>query len=119
MTSFQPISALSLAEINVLWTSSLDGLTVDPTGQTAGQTVLPVQIAFPISSGNLAAPAQPAVWYEASWLLGGTGRGYIAQCLTGPGGVVTLDSGRNYDVWSQITGTPESPVIFAGVQPVY
>jgi hypothetical protein len=119
-TLYAPISALSLAEINVLWTSDLDGTSIDPTGQTAGQSLLPVQMAFPVSSGNPAAPAQPVTWYTAAWLLGGTGRGYVAQSLVGPGGgVVTLTAGQSYDVWSRITGSPESPVIFAGTQPVY
>jgi hypothetical protein len=67
----------------------------------------------------VAAPAQPVTWYAASWLLLGTGKGYVAQCLVGPsGGVTTLSAGR-YDVWSKITGTPESPVKFAGVLTVY
>ena len=120
MAAFAPISALSLEMVNVSWTSDLDGTSIDPTGQTAGQAVLTVQFAFPVSSGNYAAPAQPTVWYAGSWLLGGTGRGYVSQCLVGPGGgVVTLTAGQDYDVWSEITGTPESPRKFAGVQPVY
>jgi hypothetical protein len=119
-TLYAPISALSLAEINVLWTSDLDGTSIDPTGQTTGQAELPVQMAFPVSSRVPSAPAQPVTWYTASWLLGGTGRGYVAQALVGPGGgVVTLTAGQDYDVWSRITGSPESPVIFAGTQPVY
>jgi len=121
MTSeYPPISALSLAYINVTWTSDLDGTSIDPTGQTAGQPLLAVQFAFPVSSGSLLAPAQPSTWYAGSWLLGGTGKGYVAQCLAGPGGgVVTLSAGQSYDVWCRITGTPEQPVIFAGTQPVY
>jgi hypothetical protein len=120
MTIFQPISALSLVMVNVSWTSDLDGTRIDPTGQTAGQAALIVQFAFPLSSGNYTAPAEPVTWYTGSWLLGGTGRGYIAQCLVGPGGgAVTLTAGQSYDVWSKITGTPESPAIFAGTQPVY
>ena len=79
-----------------------------------------MQIAFPLSSGNYAAPAEPTVWFAASWLLGGTGKGYISQALVGPGGgVVTLTAGQQYDVWSKISGTPESPEKFAGVLPAY
>jgi hypothetical protein len=115
-----PIAAVSLEEVNVTWTSTLDGTTVDPTGQTAGETLLTVQMAFPASSGNPAAPAEPVTWLTASWLPGGTGFGYVAQALVGPGGgVVTLAAGQAYDVWSKITGTLESPVKFAGSQQVY
>jgi hypothetical protein len=113
-----PVAAVSLEEVIVTWTSALDGTSVDPTGQTAGQTLLTVQFAFPLSSGNPAAPAEPVTWLAAGWLLGGTGYGYVAQCLTGPGGVVTLAAGKSYDVWSMITGTPESPARYAGTLPV-
>jgi hypothetical protein len=73
-----------------------------------------------VSSGNPALPAQPATWFTASWLLGGTGKGYIAQCLVGPGGgVVTLTAGQILDVWSKIIGAPEVPAKFAGSLSVY
>ena len=119
MASFAPVSAAGTSYVNVTWTSELDGTSVDPTGQTAGQPILPVQMAFPVSSGNPAAPAQAVTWYTAGWLLGGTGFGYVAQCLVGSGGVVTLTAGQSYDVWSRITGTPEVPEIFAGTQSAY
>lgn len=120
MSSFAPISAASLEEVNVTWTSELAGTSVDPTGQTANQPALTVQMAFPVSSGNPAEPASPVTWYAASWLLGGTSVGYVAQALVGPaGGVVTLTAGLSYDVHSKISGSPESPVKFAGTLPVY
>jgi len=115
MAEFEPIAALSLEEINIAWTSDLDGTRIDPI---AGN--LTVQFAVPVSSGNEAAPAQPSTWYAASWLPGGTGKGYIAQGLVGTGaGTIVLAAGQKYDVWSKITGSPESPVKFAGVQAVY
>lgn len=115
----EPVSALSLEEIPVTWTSDLDGTFIDPTGNTTGQPLLTVSFAFPVSSGNLAVPAQPVTWYAGSWLQGGTGKGWLAQCLVGPGGgVVTLAAG-NYDVWSKVTGNPEVPVKFAGTLTVY
>lgn len=114
MSGFKPIAAISLQEINVLWNSNLAGTIIDPT---VGPLV--VQMAFPVSSGNINAPAQPVTWYAASWLTGTTIKGWVAQCLVGPGGVVTLNSGQSYDVWSQIQGSPESPKLFAGVQQVY
>jgi hypothetical protein len=119
MRYFEPIAAISLEEINILWTADLAGTEIDPTGGTAGQPQLPVQFAVPVSSGNFLAPAQPQTWYTATWLTGDNIRGYVAQGLAGPGGAVTLAAGTSYDVWSKITGSPESPVKFAGVQAVY
>jgi hypothetical protein len=119
---YKPIAALSLAEVNASWSSELAGGVIDPTGATQGQAALPVQFAFPVSSGNLNAPAQPVTWFTAAWLVpvNQPATGFIAQCLVGPGGgVLTLTSGLTYDVWSKITGTPESPVQFVGQQPVY
>ena len=79
-----------------------------------------MQFAFPVSSGNYTAPAQPSVWLAGSWLLGGTGQGYMSQCVIGPGGgVVTLTAGQAFDVWSRVNGTPESPVKFAGTIEVF
>ena len=115
MNAFLPIAAASLQEVNVLWTSDLAGTVIDPT-----ITPLVVQMAFPVSSGNIHTPNQPVTWYAATWLTGTTIKGYVAQCLVGPGGgVVTLTSGQSYDVWSKILGSPEIPAVFAGVQQVY
>lgn len=119
MTLFAPISALSLEYVNATWTSDLDGTSVDPTGQTQGQPELPVQMAFPVSSGNPSAPAQPTVWYTASWLLGGTSVGYTAQCLVGPGGGVTTLTAGQFDAWGRIAGSPEAPEKFVGTLPVF
>jgi hypothetical protein len=120
MTMFRPIAAISLEEINVTWTSELGGTRIDPTGQTPGQPQLVVEFAFPVSSGNQLAPAEPVTWYTGQWLVGTTSLGYIAQCLIGPGGgQVTLAAGQSYDVWSKILGSPEVPAKFAGTQQVY
>lgn len=120
MAQFPPIAAVSLECVNVTWNSDLDGTLVDPTGQTTGQPQLPVYLAFPPTSGNYSEPATPVTWYTASWLLGGTGRGFVAQCLVGPGsGMVTLTAGQAFDVWSRVVGNPESPEKFAGVQGVF
>ena len=119
MANFPPIAAISLEEVNVTWESGLAGTTIDPTGQTAGEAQLPVQMAFPVSSGNPAAPAEPSAWFTATWLIGGTSTGYVSQALVGPGGVVTLTAGMSYDVFGKVIGTPESPVKFAGTIEVY
>jgi hypothetical protein len=115
---FEPVSAAGLAEVTVVWTSDLFGTSIDPTGQTALQPVLPVLMAFPVSSGNPLAPAPAVTWYAAAWLLGTTAKGYAAQALVGPGGVVTLTAGTLYDVWSEVEGT-EIPKVFAGSLAVY
>ena len=117
--NFSPIAAVSLEYVNVTWTSRLAGTSIDPTGQTSGQSQLPVQMAFPVSSGNALAPAEPATWYTAAWLTGTTSTGYIAQCLVGPAGLVQLTAGQAYDVWSKILGSPEQPCRYAGTLKVY
>lgn len=121
MSPFEPISALSPEDINVNWTSDLDGTVVDPTTAGPGGTALAVMYALPASSGNPAEPAQPTTWYTAQWLAGGTGKGFIAQCPAGPGtSGPALTSGMKYDVWSQVLNAgSESPVKFAGTQAVY
>jgi hypothetical protein len=119
MTDFEPVASISLEEVNALWTTDLDGTTIDPTGVSTSTSPLVVQFAFPVSSGNQLAPAQPSTWYTGSWLINGTGKGYVAQCLIGPGGALTLTPGQQYDVWSKVTGSPEQPVKFAGTLPVY
>jgi len=120
MTLFEPIAAISLEEVNVTWTSGLAGTSIDPTGATEGEPALPVEMAFPVSSGNPAEPAQPTVWFTASWLIGGTSTGYTAQCLVGPGGgVVTLTAGLSFDCWAKVLGSPEVPAKYAGALPVF
>jgi len=120
LMNFAPIAAISLEEINVLWTSALAGTEIDPTGQTEGQPALTVQFAFPQSSGNPLEPAEPQTWFAGSWLTGTNIAGYVAQALVGPGGgVVTLTAGLQYDAWTEILGAPECPRKFAGTLPVF
>jgi hypothetical protein len=114
MTVFQPVSTLSVEENNITWTSDLDGTVVDPIAAS-----LAVQHAFPVSSGNPAAPAQPSAWFAAAWLTGGTGKGFVSQCNLGPGTAAgTLAPGR-YDVWGQVISPPENPRKFVGILTVY
>lgn len=120
--NFKPIAAISLEDVNVLWSSRLGGTYIDPTGQTTGQPMLTPSIALPVSSGNPAAPAEPVTWFAGTWLLNATlGEGNIAQFEVGPGGgVVTLTAGVTYDVWSKLTGgTGEQPAKFVGSISVY
>lgn len=119
MVNFQPIAAVSLEYVNANWTAECAGVMIDPTGQTAGQPQLAVQFAFPVSSGNVLKPAEPVTWYAGAWLLATTSTGFIAQCLVGTGGALTLTAGVIYDVWSMVTSSPEIPRKFVGQQPVY
>jgi len=122
LMNFAPIAAISLEEININWTSDLAGTEVDPTGVSPGSTLLTVQFAVPVSSGNPLAPATPVTWYTATWLLGANIRGYIAQGLVGPtsmGGLVQLTAGVSYDVHGQVLGVPEQPRKFAGTISAY
>jgi hypothetical protein len=84
---------------------------------------MPVRFAFPASSGDENAPAQPSSWFDGVWLAPPSGgyKGYIAQCPVGPvadGGLVQLTRGR-YDVWSEVQAGNETPRQFVGVLPVY
>ena len=123
---FKPIAAISVENIPVLWTAELAGTVQDPTGQTAGQSALPVQFAVPVSSGDVLRPAEPVTWYAASWLTGPDVNvaGYVQLCPVGPtggspAGLVQLTAGMVYDVWARIIASTEAPARFAGQQPVY
>lgn len=111
MAEFDTVWSGSLAEIPIIWTSDLAGTSVDPVAQN-----LAVQTAFKPSSGNPEAPTPPLVgdWKAASWLAGTTIKGFVSVCLVGPGGTITLTPGK-WDVWGQITATPQVPAVFAGV----
>lgn len=112
--NFDPISSLSLENVNVNWDSHFAGTEVDPT-----VAPLAVKMAFPVSSLNTLAPAQPVTWYGANWMAGTNVKGWIAYVTVGPSGAVQLAAGTVYDVWSQVLGTPDSPVKFVGQLRVY
>jgi hypothetical protein len=68
-----------------------------------------VQFAFPLTG------AQPTTWYAAAWQANQTTEPYLCQLLVGPaGGAVAFQSGFTYDMYVQITASPEIPVIYAG-----
>lgn len=94
------IYVTSLEEVPVTITTPVG---VNPTGD-------PVYMAF-LSSPP---PSQPTSlqWNAATWLVNGTE--YIALCLVGPGGTITLTAGLWY-TWVKITASPEVPVKYAGV----
>lgn len=118
MAEFDPIASVSQEMINVSWTSDLGGSDQDPTAAPA----MPVQFAFPASSGDQNHPAAPVTWFAGTWLPDtGSYKGYIAQCSVGPtalGGLVQLTPGK-YDVWSWVQTGTENPRKFAGQLAVY
>ena len=50
-------------------------------------------------------------WKSATWTTLTAPTRYLATCLVGPGGTVTLADG-SYEVWVKVTTTPEIPVLF-------
>ena len=99
-------SSLSREYVAAAVTATAAGVPVNPTGDV-------VEFAFTAPS---TAPT-PGDWKTGSW--DGTaprtpGNAYIAHCLVGPGGTVTLSAGK-YTMWVRITDSPEIPVISFGL----
>ena len=81
----------------------------------AGQTHSPladvVQFAF---LANPSASPQVSDWVAGSWDTSNNSLfPYLAQCLVGPLGTITLGQGT-YIIWLKITDNPEVPVFQAG-----
>lgn len=96
------LSQASKEYVQATVTATVAGVPYNPTADA-------VQFAF-LPTGTSALGAQ---WVAGSWASAEspTGNGdYIAQCLVGPGGDVQLAPG-SYQVWVQITDSPEVPVI--------
>jgi hypothetical protein len=95
------ISSLSTVYVQVPVVATIDGVLYNPTADQ-------VQMAFTLNGAN------PVTWNTASWTSGpGTGS-YLAECLVGPSGTVTLATGT-WSLWLKITDNPEIPVIDAGL----
>ncbi|MEU1800892.1 hypothetical protein [Streptomyces sp. NPDC019937] len=99
-------SALSLQYVQTAVTATVAGAPYNPT-------VSSVEFAFT----RVPAAPGPSDWVTGSW--DGTtprlpGSTYVAQCLVGPGGAITLVAGT-YTMWIRITDTPEVPVINVGI----
>jgi hypothetical protein len=93
------ISSLSLEYVQVVVQVTAGAALYDPTGDE-------VQFAFVNGS------AYPSAWYTGGWTTNLQGS-YIAECLVGPAGTVTLTPAI-YTVWVKITDDPEIPVRTAG-----
>lgn len=97
------LSTASLQYVRARVTASTAAGPINPTGDTVAMALLPVGVTP--GSGD---------WQTASWDPGGVNSGaYLAQCLVGPGGAITLIAGT-YQVWVKVTDNPEVPVLPAG-----
>lgn len=99
------ISASSLEYVMVPVYAMASGAVVNPTSDAVAMAFMS-STAAP-SSGDLK---------TASWETDATTEPdtYIARCLVGSGGAVTLTAGT-YSVWVKITDSPEVPVRRAGL----
>lgn len=78
-------------------------------GQPYNPTGLTVQMAF------VNGWSPPGSWNDASWAWTTAVNGYYAaQCLVGPENSGVVLAIGTYDVWVQVTGDPEVPVIVTG-----
>ena len=94
-------SSLSTEYVPVHVRATINGVSnADPTADAAQMAFIPP--GSNPSSGD---------WRTASWTtIPATPEPlYIAQCLVGPAGTITLTAGT-YQVWVKITDSPEIPV---------
>jgi hypothetical protein len=72
-------------------------------------------VQFTFLSDLAASPTDDATWYDGAWEEDGGPAVWTAKCLIGPGSggfIGTL--GNTYQVWLQISDSPEAPIIKAG-----
>lgn len=96
------LSHLSLEYVKVPVSVTINGAAYDPHLDV-------IQMAFPVRQIDPVA----GDWKVASWEADGAG-GWLARCLVGPGGAVTLAAGT-YDVWLKIVDSPELPIRRVGL----
>jgi hypothetical protein len=98
------ISSASKEYVRVPVAARSSGAAIDTTADT-------VVMAFLAGAG----PPESGDWKSASWDTDATTYPptYLAQCLIGPGGTVTLTAGV-WTVWVKVTDSPEIPVKRAG-----
>lgn len=100
------LSGASLQYVQASILATVGGNPFNPTGDA-------VQFAF--LTGTTAPTL--ADWKTGSWDGAAPrppGNAYLAQCLVGPGGTVTLTPGT-YTMWIKILDSPEVPVINVGL----
>jgi hypothetical protein len=86
------------------------------SGQTHNPTADTVQFAF---LANPAASPLNTDWVAGSWdTANNANYPYLAQCLVGPSGTITLGTGA-YTIWMKVTDNPETPVFQVGTVTVF
>lgn len=102
------LPSITLEYVRIPVTASSQGLFVNPTTNT-------VQMAFIVGSS---AP-QSGDWKTATWdQTAQPTTTYVAQCLVGPGGTITLAVGQ-YQVWLKLIDLPEIIERPAGVLNIF
>ena len=96
------ISSLSTVQVRI----ETDMQTSTGLGNPSADTV---QLAFLATTAN----PQNSDWKAGTWEQTPAG-GWVAQCLVGPNGVVTLPPGQYY-IWRKITDPVETPVECVGM----
>lgn len=100
----QQYASTSLEYVPVPVTAMVNGSPYNPTND-------PVYMLF--TSTFDAPTAGSSDWKAATWTTGTTQGTYLANCLIGPGGTLTLTPGV-YQVWIKITDSPEVPIRYSG-----
>lgn len=93
------LSSLSTEYVRVPVAATVNNAPYNPTGDV-------VQFAFTTGANPVSGD-----WHTGSW--DSTDSPYVAQCLVGPGGVVSLAVGT-WIIWIKITDNPEVPVRSVG-----
>lgn len=96
--------------------SSLQYVNVIVTALDRNPTTDTVAMAFTAPGVD----PQAGDWRSATWNTTVTlgANQYMAQCLVGPGGTVTLPIGQ-YQYWVKVTDNPEIPQLPAGMLTIY
>jgi hypothetical protein len=103
MTAILDLSVLSTEYVLIPVQALVDGVATDPT-------IYPVQFAFTA----IGVDPSGLDWVDAGWQGGTTNGLYIAQCLVGPAGTITLTPGL-WAIWIKVTSNPEIPVMQPGL----
>jgi hypothetical protein len=110
MTTESLTLQISDAEPDTVYSGSLEYVQcvvqVSAGNEAYNPTADEVQFAFVQGS------SYPSTWYTGSWTQNLQSQ-YVAQCLIGPAGTVTLTPAQ-WTVWVKITDDPEIPIRTAG-----
>lgn len=98
------IAAGSLQYVLVPVVYRTSGVVTSPTGYT-------VTMAFTTGEAPESGDFKTASWETDATTNPDT---YLARCLVGPAGAVTLTAGQ-YTVWVKVAASPETPVLKAGL----